>query len=372
MVLVALPTRNAMTPLPHEARRVVHHLVGDLLPKQRFPGVGKDPHSGHLGHGPPLATPTSSALVALAAVVLVFETVLDARGGAPPRLLLVADVLVTLPLCGVIRHPCLHSSGRRPLGSLAAMRRRRRRRGPPLVAHHRRSGWRGPPLVPHCRCLRGRGQPLRPRPRLTRRARRRWCRYRPIPGQPRDPEVADHRRAGLGPLASFAAAHRPVHPSHVLRFIAPIGDPQAHALTHRCRQGGNIALVALLMSKDDLPILLPEDGAHAEKHAVLVGKLSLQAERLPGVDGVPAPRAVGAMLVIGALSATAAVAIGVISVLRRIAFVQCCLQHPAVGFHDVYLRAPLTADLVRVTVVLRLAATVLARAEAARPIAGGH
>mmetsp|Transcript_71624 Transcript_71624/g.207401 ORF Transcript_71624/g.207401 Transcript_71624/m.207401 type:complete len:233 (-) Transcript_71624:890-1588(-) len=232
MVVVALPTRDAVAALPHEARGVVHHLVGNLLPEQRVRGVGEDPDGGELRHGPPLTTRTTSALAVLAAVVFVLEAVLHARGGTPERLLLVAGVSVALPRRGDVGHPSLHSGGGLLLRCLFHGRRRRRsRRGPPLVACRRRRGRRGPPLVARGGSCGGWRRRLS-LPRLARLAGRR--RRRPARGQARDREVADHCRTGVSPRASLLAADRPVHPSHVFRGVAPVSDPQAHAMTHGC------------------------------------------------------------------------------------------------------------------------------------------
>mmetsp|Transcript_15358 Transcript_15358/g.38297 ORF Transcript_15358/g.38297 Transcript_15358/m.38297 type:complete len:203 (+) Transcript_15358:1261-1869(+) len=126
------------------------------------------------------------------------------------------------------------------------------------------------------------------------------------------------------------------------------------------------------MVQDDLPLLLLNRGAHASEDAALLEEIRVHIELAPGVDGEIVAWAIGSVGVPRVLMATTAVASRVMPVDRFFATVRGCLEGMVVCFHDLYLGAPLPADLVRITIVWRLPLAVGARVRLSVVVEGGR
>mmetsp|Transcript_60768 Transcript_60768/g.170283 ORF Transcript_60768/g.170283 Transcript_60768/m.170283 type:complete len:330 (-) Transcript_60768:226-1215(-) len=171
-----------------------------------------------------------------------------------------------------------------------------------------------------------------------------------------DDDIADDGVACGLDRAILVAARRGIHPRHVRVLRAPICDAQVHANRHDVSERRQVLLVAPPCGLEgDLPAPLRQDGAHAGESALQVlRKLGPHGERPAGVDHVVDAGAVGLLPEARLLGDAASVARGIVPIHRLDATVGGGLEGVAVRLHDVDLRAPLTADLVRITIVRRL------------------
>mmetsp|Transcript_121226 Transcript_121226/g.387309 ORF Transcript_121226/g.387309 Transcript_121226/m.387309 type:complete len:453 (+) Transcript_121226:1679-3037(+) len=265
--------------------------------------------------GGSLATPTETTKIFLAAGVIVLKAILVANIAAPVCLLLVANVVVALPLCPRLGRPAvlgrLHCLGFDP--------------GIEDCAHRDR----------------------------------------------RDADVAEDPLPCAGTTLLVAACRR-VEPSHGACVLAPVCDAQGHAALQGCGQGLQIAGVARGVAQHDLLGLLHERRAQADQLALPLEELRAHLEGLPRVDAVAAARAIHRGGLPGGLRATDAVAISVLSSSWCVTIVQGGLEGMRVRFHNVDLRAPLAANLVRVAIISWLPPSVFAKFELARKVSRRH
>mmetsp|Transcript_93570 Transcript_93570/g.270330 ORF Transcript_93570/g.270330 Transcript_93570/m.270330 type:complete len:665 (-) Transcript_93570:166-2160(-) len=182
----------------------------------------------------------------------------------------------------------------------------------------------------------------------------RWRRRRSnnLPG-PCQRHVADDGLVATRPRASLGAARRAVHPSHLLRIAAPIGEDQAHAFAERAGELLQVIAGARPMIKQHLLFALHQQCLEADQGVAFDLERRAHPERSARVDRVAGSDPVCVAHVPRVLCATAAVAAQVVALAdRAVALMGRRLEGMGVRFHDVDFRAPLTADHVGVAVVV--------------------
>mmetsp|Transcript_95720 Transcript_95720/g.184623 ORF Transcript_95720/g.184623 Transcript_95720/m.184623 type:complete len:231 (-) Transcript_95720:84-776(-) len=203
---------------------------------------------------------------------------------------------------------------------------------------------------------------------------RRDCNRLPCDACPsgiRDFHVTDDALACIRTVTLFFATGRLIHPGHGFCRVAPVGDAEAHAVSHCGTQSCQVTCLASSMVKCHPICALLQCCNHSDKRVGLCGECSDHLEWLGGVDSELGTRTIRVGHVARVLPTAATIAVSVVPICGRVTLVRRRLKCMVVSLHYVHFWAPLATNLVSIAIVVTRGQHVVPRNRCSICVASG-